>query len=86
MKTALEPADRSDRLRRVIAQVLGISMNELTEYTSPGDLPAWDSVNHLNLIMAVENEFHVSIPADIALEMRSVRAIREFLAAQKERG
>ena len=83
MKTALEPAGRTDRLRRVIAEVLGVSPVELTDESSPGDVPAWDSVNHLNLIMAVENEFHVVIPADMALQMRSVGAVREFLNARQ---
>jgi len=83
MKTALEPYNRPDRLRKVIAEVLGIPPEDVTDDTSPGSVATWDSVSHLTVIMAVENEFHVTISADMALQMRSVGDIREYLNSQQ---
>ena len=79
---ARDKKDSPDRLRGVVADVLGAPLAEITDSTSPGSLPSWDSVNHLNIVMAVENEFGVAIPPDAALEMRTVGAFREFLQLQ----
>ena len=43
----------------------------------------WDSVNHLNLVMALESEFGIRLSPEDALAMRSVRAVRALL---NERG
>ena len=42
-------------------------------------LSAWDSLNHLNLVMAIEEEFKVSLSPDDTLDMRDVGQIRAIL-------
>ncbi|MCP9496612.1 MAG: acyl carrier protein [Pyrinomonadaceae bacterium MAG19_C2-C3] len=69
----------ADRLYQTIAQVLDVPVNELSEEVSLDSLPMWDSLNQLNLIMALESEFGVSLSAEDALNMRNVGAMREAL-------
>lgn len=68
-----------ERLYQTIAQVLDVEVDELSDEVSLDALPTWDSLNHLNLIMALESEFGVNLTAEDALNMRSVGAMRELL-------
>jgi acyl carrier protein len=71
-----------DRLRQVIAEVLGVAPHLLTEASSPDSVEPWDSLGHLNVVMALESEFGVSVSAEAALHMRSVGLIRSALREQ----
>jgi acyl carrier protein len=80
VKTIITSAPkRDDRLGQTLAAVLGVEPASLQEHSSPDTVPQWDSVNHLNLVMALESEFGVSVSADETVEMRSVAAIRTIL-------
>jgi len=68
-----------DRLCQTVAGVLGVAVSELTDASSPETIPAWDSLNHLNLVMALEGEFGVSLSPEDALEMRTVGLMRAIL-------
>jgi acyl carrier protein len=68
-----------DRLYRTMAAVLGIAEQSLTEESSPDTIPAWDSLNHLNVIMAMEQEFGIEFSADDAMSMLDVSCIRSLL-------
>lgn len=69
-----------ERLRGVIAAAFGVDAAKLGDQDSPRTIEAWDSVNHMHLILALEAEFGVRFdPAEIG-ELTSVGAIRTRLA------
>ncbi len=68
-----------DRLCQTVAGVLGVAASELTDASSPETIAAWDSLNHLNLVMALESEFGISLSPEDALEMRNVGLMRIIL-------
>lgn len=72
-----------DSLYETIAAILAIPPESLSEESSPDTVASWDSVNHLNLVMAFESEFGIRLSLEDALAMRSVRAVRALL---KKRG
>lgn len=65
---------------QLIAQVFGVAEVEITDQTSNKTLEAWDSMNHVNLIMELEATFGVSISMEDALEMTDVATIKQVLA------
>ena len=72
------------RLRRVFASVLGVDGSALTDDDSTTTIEAWNSVNHIHLILALEAEFGVSFePVEVA-ELTSIRALRRRLAGGGE--
>jgi acyl carrier protein len=71
--------DAPDGLRRTLASVLGVRPEEINDESSPDTIASWDSLNHLNLVMAIEGEFGVSLSAEDAMEMRNVGLIRTIL-------
>jgi acyl carrier protein len=62
-----------------VSTTFGVPATELREDTSPETVPAWDSLNHLTLVMALETEFAIELTADDVLEMRDLGTIRHVL-------
>jgi acyl carrier protein len=76
---ATDAAAVEERLQRTIASVFGVDADGLTDESSPATIPSWDSLNHLNLVMAIEEEFGISLTPDEAAEMRDVGQVRAVL-------
>jgi acyl carrier protein len=68
-----------NRVEEVVARVFGADPGSLHATSSPESVEGWDSMGHLNLVAALEKEFEVSIDIGDAMEMVSVRRIREIL-------
>jgi acyl carrier protein len=66
-----------DRLLAIIATELRVPTSTLALETGPGDLQAWDSLSHINIISEIEAEFGVSIPIE---QVAEIRHIRDFLS------
>ena len=75
----MSPQERSAKLSQTISAVLGVSQDLIKEDTSPDTLSEWDSVAHLNLVVALEDTFGVSFSPDETMELTSVRLINLFL-------
>lgn len=69
-----------ERLRQVFADVLGVDASAVREDASPMTIPAWDSIAHLNLVLAIEGEFSVQFEAEEIPDLTSFIALRERLA------
>lgn len=48
-----------DRIRNVMAAVFDISPDKITGDSSPHEIKAWDSIKHMNLVLALEDEFNI---------------------------
>ncbi len=51
----------NEQLRGIVADTLGIDPAAVTPQMSREDEPAWDSLNHLRLVSAVEEAFGVRL-------------------------
>lgn len=63
----------------IVGRVLGCPVNEINEDTSPDTLVQWDSLKHMNLILALEEELGVQFSDDQIVEMNSVGLILAVL-------
>jgi citrate synthase len=63
----------------VIADVLGISLAKVSDELSFSSIPEWDSLNHVNLMLALEQQYGTEIDEDRMVELTSVAAIRRFV-------
>jgi len=71
-----------DRLRKLLAEILRVSEELVTDATTLLNTETWDSFTHLELIMAIESEFGVSLSADDIAGMTSFAAIRTTLISR----
>ena len=70
------------RTRRLVAEVFGLPLEQVTRETSNKTIEDWDSLNVLNVLMAVEGEFGVSISPEEAAEFVSVDKILTVLKSK----
>ena len=63
----------------VVARVFGLPRSLVTDASSSATLSAWDSLNHVTLILELENVFGVSFSAEEALTMTDVATIKRVL-------
>jgi acyl carrier protein len=48
-----------DRVRGIAADILQVPVAEVGDDSSPESIATWDSVHHLNLVLALEQEFNL---------------------------
>jgi acyl carrier protein len=60
------------RLGNAFAGVLGGSAYDLHDTTTAQDVEGWDSLNHVNLIVAIECAFGISLTTREAKRLRNV--------------
>lgn len=73
-----------ERLIAVMSAVLEVPSEKIHETLKQEELPEWDSFHHLNLIMALEEEFVVRFSDDEVVKMTGFESI--FAALQKRVG
>lgn len=71
------------RLNEVFRDVFGDSSLSVNENTTSADIEDWDSLEHINLIAAVENEFGLHFKMR---EVSGMKNVGEMLAIIAERG
>jgi acyl carrier protein len=67
----------------VVAEVFGVSRDQLDDETSNQTLPEWDSLGHITLVLGLETRFGIALSAEEALGLTSIGAIKRALV---ERG
>jgi acyl carrier protein len=65
----------SEAIRLIMAQIFQIDAESIDDATSPDSVERWDSLKHMQLIMALEDEFGIEIADDAIPELLSFRAI-----------
>jgi acyl carrier protein len=67
------------RLEKIIREVFDIEAETIDENWTSEDIPDWDSVGHLNLIMEVEKEFNIKIEIEEMFEVEKLKDIVKIL-------
>ena len=72
-----------EKLKKVIAEVLSVDVEEITmETTFTDDLGA-DSLDVFQIIMGIEEEFDIEIPAEEAEKISTVEEAVELIKSAK---
>lgn len=64
-----------NRVIEIVAEVMAVPPQTIDESTSPVTLEAWDSLRHMNLIVALEDRFDIVLDEEAFARLDSVRAI-----------
>jgi acyl carrier protein len=68
-----------DALKQVMATMLNVDASTINEHSSMDNVPSWDSLRHMNLVLALEEEFKVTIPDEDAGNITSFELIKLVL-------
>jgi acyl carrier protein len=71
-----------DKIKETISNIMLVPIEDLTPHSSPETIEAWDSLKHMTIILALEEEFNVRFNENQIENMSSVEEItREIEAA-----
>ena len=68
-----------DRVKSVMSAVFEMQVEHLTEDSSPDTIESWDSLKHMNLVVALEEEFNVEFTDDNIIELINMKLIMVVL-------
>jgi acyl carrier protein len=66
-------------MRTISADVFQVPAERITAESSPETVEGWDSVQQLNLVLALEQEFGVQFEPEEMEQMKTVGAIVELV-------
>ena len=67
------------KLKSVLSNVFGIEEALISEQTSMDTVEVWDSLHHLSVILAVEEEFNISFEEEESIIIISYPLIKTVL-------
>lgn len=61
-----------EQIRSLAADVLDVNASELSPSSGPESVDAWDSVQHLNLVLAAEQHFELEFEPEEIEKMKTL--------------
>jgi acyl carrier protein len=63
-----------EQVRDIASDIFGIPADTITPASSPQTIDNWDSIQHLNLILALEEKFNLQLSPEEIEEIKSIGA------------
>lgn len=76
----MERTDIFDKLNEIFVDVLDLDEVELTEATTADDIEEWDSLSHVQLVVAIEKAFGVKFTALEIMKWKNVGELVDSIA------
>jgi acyl carrier protein len=64
-----------EQVRNVASDIFGIPVDKITAESSPETIDNWDSMQHLNLVLAIEEKFGVQFEPEDIEQMKNIGAV-----------
>lgn len=72
-----------EQIRGLLAEALQVPSDQVVDDLQFGDLPQWDSMGHMEVMISLEEKFGIEITPDTIAELISFSAISDYI---KENG
>lgn len=69
-------------LYKIVQNILGVEASQLSEDSNAQNTPHWDSLRHIELILAIESAYHVRFAMGEIASLRNLADIRRLLVAK----
>lgn len=80
--TSIPPVVNASPLDQIFQDLFKVNPADLKNEFTMGDIELWDSLRHMELIVAVEQAFNIELSFDEIATMQSIGAIRDLVAAK----
>jgi acyl carrier protein len=71
-----------DRIRQIASDVFDVPLENIQAASSPETIESWDSMTHLNLVLALEENFNLRLSPEEMEAMRSLSQIATLLESK----
>ena len=73
---------KKERIKNVMSAVFEIPEEQIKNDSSPDTIGSWDSLRHMNLMVALEEEFKVELTDDEILDMMNYKSIESIITGK----
>jgi len=72
----------SDELKKVILEALKLDDFDIKNETVASQVPGWDSLSHINVILAVEKHFNIRFNNREVLRLKNVGDLQRLVTSK----
>tara|TARA_B100000035_G_C21014336_1_gene561057 strand:- start:922 stop:1164 length:243 start_codon:yes stop_codon:yes gene_type:complete len=69
----------AERYKKVFIESLSIQEKDFSDQMQYNDIPEWDSIGHMTLMSAIEDEFKITLETDDIIDFSSFTKGKEIL-------
>ena len=69
----------SDKFKKAILKELKLDDFDIKDETQANTIPGWDSLNHINVILAIEKEFQVKFKSIEVLRCKNLGDLQKLV-------
>tara|TARA_B100001059_G_C17646714_1_gene482236 strand:+ start:298 stop:528 length:231 start_codon:yes stop_codon:yes gene_type:complete len=74
-----------NKIKQIMADVFSIDISEINDDASPDNIDNWDSLGHMSLITAIEEELDITFNNDQIIEMMNYKLILLIVSEIKKK-
>lgn len=71
-----------EQVRDIASDLFAVSRESISASSSPDSIETWDSTQHLSLVLALEDQFHVQFSPEEIETMTNIGAIVELVQSK----
>lgn len=71
-----------NKLKDIMAKIFDVDVNSIGDDASADNIENWDSLHHMNLVIALEENFSIELTEDQTVEILNYKLIVEVLKEQ----
>ena len=68
-----------EQVRALLSEALQVPEDQITPDLAFGDIPQWDSMGHMEVLISLENHFGIEINPDTITDLVSLPTIYDYL-------
>lgn len=68
------------KILEIVSQIMEVPLESVTLASSAESIPSWDSLKHMNLVLALEQTFGIHFSEEQIVELTSVGTILTIVA------
>jgi acyl carrier protein len=76
----------SERLKLAICKELEIEEIEITDETTSRQIPGWDSLRHISIVLSIESEFGIRLRAMEVLKCQNIGELQKLIDHKVQMG
>lgn len=79
----MEKEDLFENIQEIFRDIFDDEFLTIESSTNSDDIEDWDSLNHINLVVAIENEFSIKFGFDELSDLKNVGAMVDLIMIKK---
>lgn len=69
----------SDKLKRVLLSELNLVDFEMKDETTANEVPGWDSISHINIVLAIEKTYQIRFKSMEIMRVQNIGEMQKLI-------